>query len=264
MASRLADIEEYLSLEPLATRIETHRRYSRTPDDVEQAVLDGLNLDGGEHLLDVGPGTGSFLRRIAAGHQGRLVGVDVSPTVVAGLRAIDGVEGQRGDAVRLPFADATFDVVTARHMLYHVADPARAIAEARRVLSPGGRFVAVVNHDQVLPKVNALVAHAIVESGLSSAEAWAPAVHTDSLPPLIEAEFGAVEVIRFDNALEFIEAEPLIRFAVAQLAFHGIPPDSPRRVAIVEHIDHVVRTELAEVGEWCDDKGYSVSLARVG
>lgn len=46
------------------------------------------------------------------------------------------------DAQALPFADATFDAVIANHMLYHIPDLPRALAEIRRVLKPAGRFYA--------------------------------------------------------------------------------------------------------------------------
>ena len=68
----------------------------------------------------------------------------VSTLVLTGCSATSG-EAQQGDAAALPFSDAAFDVVTARHMLYHVPDVAAVLAEFRRVLKPGGRFLAVTN-----------------------------------------------------------------------------------------------------------------------
>jgi len=47
-----------------------------------------------------------------------------------------------GDANKLPFADGSFDAVAALYMLYHLDQPVRALREARRVLRPGGTFVA--------------------------------------------------------------------------------------------------------------------------
>jgi SAM-dependent methyltransferase len=49
--------------------------------------------------------------------------------------------------MELPFPDSSFDVVTARHMLYHVPNMNKAIHEAKRVLKPGGHFIAVTNDD---------------------------------------------------------------------------------------------------------------------
>ena len=52
-----------------------------------------------------------------------------------------------GTSQDLPYADESFDVVAALWMLYHVPDVDRALAEVRRVLRPGGLFVAVTNGD---------------------------------------------------------------------------------------------------------------------
>jgi ubiquinone/menaquinone biosynthesis C-methylase UbiE len=58
-----------------------------------------------------------------------------------------GIDSRVGDAMALPYADESFDAVAAMWMLYHVPDVDRAIAEVRRVLRPGGLFVAVTNGD---------------------------------------------------------------------------------------------------------------------
>ena len=58
-----------------------------------------------------------------------------------------GVDARVADAMDLPFEDASFDAVVAMWMLYHVPDLDVALAEVRRVLRPGGLFVAVTNGD---------------------------------------------------------------------------------------------------------------------
>jgi len=99
-------------------------------------------------LLDIGTGTGGLLRTLAR-HPCRprvAIGVDESPSMLdRGKTLPSGWSVGRGDARRLRFADATFTVVTAAYLL-HVVDAAgrRAIiAEAHRVLRPGGRLITV-------------------------------------------------------------------------------------------------------------------------
>jgi 2-polyprenyl-6-hydroxyphenyl methylase/3-demethylubiquinone-9 3-methyltransferase len=90
-------------------------------------------------LLDVACGGGLLAPHIAdLGY--RHVGVDLSPTA-APVAAAHGVQVVRGDAMRLPFADAVFDVVVAGEVLEHVADHQGAVAEACRVLRVGGTLV---------------------------------------------------------------------------------------------------------------------------
>lgn len=163
--------DEYRSLGPLQTRILTHQRHSERPNDPDLDVLRALRLSPAEGLLDVGSGTGEFLRRLRAeGHTGRLCAIDASQAAVDAAGAVQGVEALRGDAQALPYPDASFDAVTARHMLYHVPDPVLAIEQARRVLRAGGRFAAVVNIRCPMPLINASVdavldAHGIERPG---------------------------------------------------------------------------------------------------
>jgi SAM-dependent methyltransferase len=65
-----------------------------------------------------------------------------------------------GDAVALPLRDGTADLTLALHMLYHVPDPSQAIRELRRVTRPGGRVVIVLNGDDHLRELRAVVAEA--------------------------------------------------------------------------------------------------------
>jgi SAM-dependent methyltransferase len=260
----ISDVQEYLSLEPLTTRMQTHQRYSEFPDDPESAVLQAVSLTGDTDLLDVGCGTGSLLRNVAAqGHRGRLVGLDLSPAAVRALDGVAGVSARRGNAMDLPFDAASFDVVTARHMLYHVPDVDAALAEARRVLRPDGIFAAVVNHPGVTPRVSALVADVVSAAGSDLPARPNTRVHSDNLPGMIESTFGSVVVRRHDNALVFDRPEPVIAFAVAQLSFHGVEPGSALRPDLSRAIETEIRAWFnAAEGPWRDPKGYTICTAR--
>ena len=89
-------------------------------------------------LLDVGCGTGSS-RRVYANRGQVLIGLDNSWAMVrlARERIPEGLWLQ-GDAVGLPIDDSSLDVVAFSSVLHHLPDPQLALAEARRVLKPGG------------------------------------------------------------------------------------------------------------------------------
>ena len=107
------------------------------------------HLAEGMRVLDVGCGPGTIsidlARRV---RPGRVVGIDAASEVVeraTGLAASEGVrnvEFRTGDAYRLEFADASFDVVHAHQVLQHLARPVDAMREFRRVLKPGGLLAA--------------------------------------------------------------------------------------------------------------------------
>jgi ubiquinone/menaquinone biosynthesis C-methylase UbiE len=100
----------------------------------------------GAAILDVGSGTGIVARRLARRPGGgRVVGLDASPDMLAVARAAAArerlaVEWREGAAERLPFADASFDLVTCQFALMFFADRAAALGETHRVLRPGGRL----------------------------------------------------------------------------------------------------------------------------
>lgn len=99
-------------------------------------------LKGPQHILDVGCGAGLLTNPLAeAGHE--VVGIDLSETSLAEARKRDRTGRARylaSNAYSLPFPNEWFDVVCAMDLLEHVEDPQLVIAEAARVLRPGGLF----------------------------------------------------------------------------------------------------------------------------
>jgi demethylmenaquinone methyltransferase/2-methoxy-6-polyprenyl-1,4-benzoquinol methylase len=106
---------------------------------VLRPLRDALAGAPGRRLADVGGGTGNYalvLRR----EGWEPVVVDRSPAMLA-RAAAKGLETVEADAQRLPFEDESFDAVTMISMLHHVEDRDAALAEAQRILRPGGRLV---------------------------------------------------------------------------------------------------------------------------
>lgn len=121
---------------------------SLTDRRVRERALAALDLRPGQTVLDVGCGPGVNLPDLAAGvaADGLVLGIDHSPEMAGearrrslahGHRAAGRVVVLRGDAHALPLADATADRARCDRVLQHVRDPARAIAELRRVARPG-------------------------------------------------------------------------------------------------------------------------------
>ncbi|MFP5220054.1 MAG: demethylmenaquinone methyltransferase [Actinomycetes bacterium] len=110
------------------------------------AVRDALRLEPGERVLDLAAGTGTSSVALARAGA-RVVGCDFSLGMLqVGARAgrqsgPDAVALVAGDALRLPFADASFDAVTISFGLRNTADADRALRELLRVTRPGGRLV---------------------------------------------------------------------------------------------------------------------------
>lgn len=117
--------------------------------DVEAAIVRRLTTKPIEELLDAGTGTGRMLELLAP-HAKRAVGIDVSPEMLAIARDrmakdnLSRVQVRLGDIYRLPFnagtREAGFDTVLFHQVLHYLDDPGAAVAEAARVMRPGGRI----------------------------------------------------------------------------------------------------------------------------
>jgi SAM-dependent methyltransferase len=104
-------------------------------------------------VADLGCGTGGVAASLAP-HVGRVVGVDQSAAMLRAARrrttALGNVELRQGSIEALPLEDGSVDAVLLILALTYVANPSRALGEARRILRPGGRAVAVdlLRHDR--------------------------------------------------------------------------------------------------------------------
>ena len=218
---------QYGTPDKLQARVETHRRYSQGPE-LEAAVDGALGLTGGEALLDLGCGPGAFLGRLQqSGHRGRLVGLDLSEGMLAQARVqAPGAEFVQGDAEALPFGDVTFDVVTARHMLYHVPDIDAALREARRVLRPGGLFLAVTNASDYMQEWYVPFNAAL--SGIRGQHPDAQRFTEKGGPERVEKVFGGAEVVTLDSALVFPQPEDALPY-FHSLFDEDVPPGAEQR-----------------------------------
>jgi demethylmenaquinone methyltransferase/2-methoxy-6-polyprenyl-1,4-benzoquinol methylase len=120
----------------------------------KDAAAARLNVQPGEVVVDCAGGTGDMARRFAAmaragrrrrgGGAARIVVVDSNAAMIKAGRVRGGeaaIVWAVGDAQQLPLADASADAYCIAFGLRNVTDISRALAEARRVLRPGGRFV---------------------------------------------------------------------------------------------------------------------------
>jgi SAM-dependent methyltransferase len=123
-----------------APRYEARRGfgYHKLIDDLEAGIA-AEGLPAGGRALEVGCGTGLVLERLRA-RGAAVVGVDISRGMLALARGRE-LDVTRGDALALPFAEASFDLVCSFKVLAHIPRIEAALGELTRVLRPGGRLV---------------------------------------------------------------------------------------------------------------------------
>ncbi|MCA1454417.1 methyltransferase domain-containing protein [Bradyrhizobium sp. BRP22] len=145
-------------------------------------LIGPLALKAGEHVLDIGTGTGRLAEFVAGlvGPQGRVVGIDPleSRIEIARLRQSETLTFETGRAEDLSrFGDGEFDAVYLNSVLHWIAEKGRALREIHRVLKPGGRLGLNVQDPSRPHQSRQLLRAAIVQAGLGDA-------HRDSNPVL--------------------------------------------------------------------------------
>jgi len=188
--------------------------FARPKIDLVAAVLGLAGLGGAETVADIGCGSGIYPAGLASrGHAGHVLGVDLSPGMLAAARAAaPDASLAVGDAAALPLADAVADVTLAPHMLYHVPDPRAAVAELRRVTRPGGQLLVVLNGTGHLAELRELIVASAAAAGQPTADIVAEyeasfcAVTLDTGAELLAQAFSSVQ--RHDFTAELLLADP--------------------------------------------------------
>src|SRR5215212_2190820 len=140
--------------EPVLLELESRRR-SATAVAKRDRFMDLLQPVPGERILDIGCGGGAFCRQIAplVAPGGSVFGIDNALAAIDVALRLSALEDRslmsftQADGHDLPFSDASFDAAVCISVLGFCQNPGQVLAEARRVLRPGGRFLAV-NSDE--------------------------------------------------------------------------------------------------------------------
>lgn len=209
--------DQYKDGKNLNARLTIHERFSTNPYGWFRWVFDSLTkLPASANILELGCGPGFLWKenadRVPAGWSITLS--DLSPGMLDAAWRNLVVTGrafqfQEIDAQAIPFEDETFDAVIANHMLYHVPDRAKAIAEVKRVLKPGGHFLATtVGEDHM---------HEITDwfHRLHRDNVWGPFVVPFTLENGLEQlgrHFAQVSLSRYEDNLQVTEIGPLLAY----------------------------------------------------
>lgn len=153
--------------------------------EVEHAIASALGDEPIGRLVDVGTGTGRMIELFGA-RADSAIGIDRSSEMLrlarvkleaSGLR---GASLRQGDMYALPLADGSADVVILHQVLHYAQAPAHAIAEAARLLGPGGRLVVIDFAPHEREELRESDAHARLGFAVPTMDAWLGAANLES------------------------------------------------------------------------------------
>ncbi|NNG03305.1 MAG: metalloregulator ArsR/SmtB family transcription factor [Inquilinus sp.] len=203
-----------------AARWDEIRALHIADSEVERAMLDLLPSEPIGDLLDLGTGTGRMLA-VMARRAARCVGIDSSREMLAVARANLEAAGVRnwqvrhGDLYQLPLPSASFDVAVIHQVLHYLEDPADALAEAARILRPGGMLL-----------IADFAPHAVDDLRVDHAHRWLGFAEAQVAGWLRDAGFACPGALELPGQPLTVTLWPARRLAagrrVAEPAEHGL------------------------------------------
>jgi SAM-dependent methyltransferase len=209
---------QYGTPEKLNARIRLHAKIGTSKVSWFEWLCSQIEWSTANDALEVGCGTGILWTALTStvSERFRVVLTDLSPAMVEtslnrARRHLENVTGVEADVQKLPFENVSFDLVIANQMLYHVPDPALALAEIRRVLRPGGTLVASTvgpDHLRELFEVETAV------FGASRKRSYVDVFGSINGRGLLEKDFEDVEWRQFDDALHCTNIDDVVAYFV--------------------------------------------------
>lgn len=202
---------QYADDRQLRKRIALHEGFSTNPQSWFEWLFNQIEFPDRPRVLEIGCGTGAFWseNRHRLPSFGMLVVTDLSSGMLASTRQRlnDLVpDGLVADAQHLPFANDSFDVVVANHMLYHVPDIAQAVSEIRRVLAADGQLFAATNGETHMAEMNDLISFV---QGRRPNRSIATRFSLENGADVLRRTFSLIERRDFDNDLSVTEVQPV-------------------------------------------------------
>lgn len=214
---------QYKNATNISARIRLHRDYSVNQEGWFPWLFSNLHLKPGMKILELGAGNGALWSQNIAKVPKNVTIVlsDISEGILADARKVIGDHPQFQysvfNAQKIPFADNTFDLVIANHMLFYCDDIPKALQEVRRVLKSGATFTCSTYSKKHMHEITDLVQSYNANIVLSSTNLY-ERFGLDNGQQILQPYFKDISCHKYQDAIELSDSMPIISYI---LSCHG-------------------------------------------
>lgn len=214
---------QYKNATNISARIRLHRDYSVNKEGWFPWLFSNLHLKSGMKVLELGAGNGALWSQNIAKVPAdvNIILSDISEGMLADAKNEIGNKPEFQyaviDAQKIPFADNTFDLVIANHMLFYCDDISKVLQEIGRVLKPGASLVCSTYSKRHMREITDLVQNFNSNIVLSSTNLY-ERFGLDNGKQILDRFFDDVTCKKYHDAIEIFEATPIISYI---LSCHG-------------------------------------------
>lgn len=253
--------DQYSDSSRLAARIALHDRFSTNPQGWSPWLFEQIDVQSDAKILELGCGAGTLWSanhdRIPSGWELHLS--DFSPGMLEDARQnLAGVSARFSfevvDATDIPHGPDGFDAVFANHMLYHVENRPRALAEIARVLRPGGLLMCSTLSDDMMFEMYELVRLVTKRSNFSKRLPSSP-FSLENGRQQLSPYFADVDLRLYEDSLRITEPGPMLDYLRSMIL------DEPLTEEELASVEHAAAEVISEHGAFAVRKNSGAFLA---
>ena len=245
---------QYATSANLDARIALHQKFSTAPEPFHDWLFAHVQLSDHARVLEIGCGSGALWEHVREKipNTWKITLTDLSfgmaHTVQQKFLDAPSFGATRFsflacDAQHLPFPSQSFDGIFANHMLYHIPNLDRALAEIRRVLKRGGTFYAATNGLGHMRELNELTTEI---SGVTFTEQTPERLFgLENGAAILEKHFAHVSRDVQENNLRVTEVEPLMDYVNSGLLYKAATQTTQTEQAFRQHVQEAIDTHGA-------------------
>ncbi|MBR6897923.1 MAG: methyltransferase domain-containing protein [Lachnospiraceae bacterium] len=215
--------KQYKNGSNLNIRIKLHEDYSVNKTGWFTWIFDRMQPTAGKSILEIGCGNGQLWRKALERNDGALIGSRVvlsdisrgmTEEAAGSIGNAQGFEYATFDASAIPYPDDSFDIVVANHVMFYVKDPGKALAQVKRVLKPGGRFICSTYGRDHMKEITQLCREFDSRISLSEVELYEN-FGLETAQTRLERYFGSVDKKLYEDELRVTEVLPLVDYIMS-------------------------------------------------